>query len=265
MGPLQHVDRVHLQQAGAAHDPAQVAQGGHADRRGVGEPLRGERDPSGLGQRQRFECHASDVSPALRQKSAPINRGRGRQSGMVTIRPQTLDDIPAVSALHVRAWQAGYAGIVPAEVPRRDWTRPSWPTAAASGTGRRGVPDAARHRRTGRSSASPPSGRTASSRTAPRWTRGRRDDRDLRRAGADRHRRRPGPDGGGPGRARPAGLPRRSGCGCSRRTTAAAGSTRRPASPRTASGRPTTSPCRQAATPSALPEIRYARALDVAG
>jgi len=35
---------------------------------------------------------------------------------MLTVRPQTLDDIPNVSALHVRAWQAGYAGMVPAEV-----------------------------------------------------------------------------------------------------------------------------------------------------
>jgi GNAT superfamily N-acetyltransferase len=35
---------------------------------------------------------------------------------MLAIRPQTLDDIPAVAALHVRAWQAGYAGMIPAEV-----------------------------------------------------------------------------------------------------------------------------------------------------
>ncbi|GAA1854598.1 GNAT family N-acetyltransferase [Asanoa iriomotensis] len=35
---------------------------------------------------------------------------------MVTIRPETLDDTPAVAALHVRAWQSGYAGIIPAEV-----------------------------------------------------------------------------------------------------------------------------------------------------
>ncbi|GIF78565.1 GNAT family N-acetyltransferase [Asanoa siamensis] len=35
---------------------------------------------------------------------------------MVTIRPETRDDIDAVAALHVRAWQAGYAGMIPAEV-----------------------------------------------------------------------------------------------------------------------------------------------------
>jgi L-amino acid N-acyltransferase YncA len=35
---------------------------------------------------------------------------------MVTIRPETHDDIPAVAALHVRAWQSGYAGMIPAEV-----------------------------------------------------------------------------------------------------------------------------------------------------
>lgn len=35
---------------------------------------------------------------------------------MLTIRPQTLDDIPAVADLHVRAWQSGYAGMIPTEV-----------------------------------------------------------------------------------------------------------------------------------------------------
>jgi len=35
---------------------------------------------------------------------------------MVTIRPEHPDDLDAVAALHVRAWQAGYAGILPAAV-----------------------------------------------------------------------------------------------------------------------------------------------------
>jgi len=35
---------------------------------------------------------------------------------MVTIRPETPDDIPEVAAVHVRAWQSGYAGIIPQEV-----------------------------------------------------------------------------------------------------------------------------------------------------
>lgn len=35
---------------------------------------------------------------------------------MLTIRAQTADDILAVAALHVRAWQSGYAGMIPAEV-----------------------------------------------------------------------------------------------------------------------------------------------------
>ncbi|GIF67032.1 N-acetyltransferase [Asanoa ishikariensis] len=35
---------------------------------------------------------------------------------MVTIRPETPDDIPDVAAVHVRAWQSGYAGIIPQEV-----------------------------------------------------------------------------------------------------------------------------------------------------
>jgi ribosomal protein S18 acetylase RimI-like enzyme len=35
---------------------------------------------------------------------------------MVTIRPETDDDTAEVAALHVRAWQWGYAGIVPAEL-----------------------------------------------------------------------------------------------------------------------------------------------------
>lgn len=35
---------------------------------------------------------------------------------MVTIRPETADDIDAVAAVHVRAWQVGYAGIIPADV-----------------------------------------------------------------------------------------------------------------------------------------------------
>jgi GNAT superfamily N-acetyltransferase len=32
-----------------------------------------------------------------------------------TVRDTTLDDLPAVSAIRVRGWQRGYAGIVPAE------------------------------------------------------------------------------------------------------------------------------------------------------
>ncbi|MDG4823667.1 GNAT family N-acetyltransferase [Asanoa sp. WMMD1127] len=35
---------------------------------------------------------------------------------MVSIRSETLADIPEIAALHVRAWQVGYAGIIPAEV-----------------------------------------------------------------------------------------------------------------------------------------------------
>jgi ribosomal protein S18 acetylase RimI-like enzyme len=35
---------------------------------------------------------------------------------MLVVRDSTEDDIDAVAALHVRTWQAGYAGIVPAEV-----------------------------------------------------------------------------------------------------------------------------------------------------
>ena len=35
---------------------------------------------------------------------------------MVEIRPLTDDDIDAVAAVHVRGWQSGYAGILPAEV-----------------------------------------------------------------------------------------------------------------------------------------------------
>ncbi|SNT64819.1 L-amino acid N-acyltransferase YncA [Asanoa hainanensis] len=35
---------------------------------------------------------------------------------MLTIRPETPDDIDDVAAVHVRAWQSGYAGIIPKEV-----------------------------------------------------------------------------------------------------------------------------------------------------
>lgn len=35
---------------------------------------------------------------------------------MVRVRTETDDDVDAVAAVHVRAWQAGYAGLMPAEV-----------------------------------------------------------------------------------------------------------------------------------------------------
>jgi ribosomal protein S18 acetylase RimI-like enzyme len=35
---------------------------------------------------------------------------------MLVVRDLTAEDIDAVAALHVRSWQAGYAGIVPADV-----------------------------------------------------------------------------------------------------------------------------------------------------
>jgi ribosomal protein S18 acetylase RimI-like enzyme len=35
---------------------------------------------------------------------------------MVTIRPQREDDVAEVAGVHVRAWQTGYAGIIPEEV-----------------------------------------------------------------------------------------------------------------------------------------------------
>jgi ribosomal protein S18 acetylase RimI-like enzyme len=35
---------------------------------------------------------------------------------MVTIRPQREDDVAEVARVHVRAWQAGYAGIIPKDV-----------------------------------------------------------------------------------------------------------------------------------------------------
>ncbi|HTF09962.1 MAG TPA: GNAT family N-acetyltransferase [Asanoa sp.] len=35
---------------------------------------------------------------------------------MVSIRPQQLDDVAKVAGVHVRAWQAGYAGLIPNEV-----------------------------------------------------------------------------------------------------------------------------------------------------
>jgi ribosomal protein S18 acetylase RimI-like enzyme len=35
---------------------------------------------------------------------------------MVTIRPQREDDVAEVAGIHVRAWQAGYAGIIPKDV-----------------------------------------------------------------------------------------------------------------------------------------------------
>src|SRR5918995_519107 len=51
---------------------------------------------------------------------------------MVTIRRELPDDAERIAGVHVRAWQAGYAGIIPAEVldrlnvnawaqRRRDW------------------------------------------------------------------------------------------------------------------------------------------------
>ena len=38
---------------------------------------------------------------------------------MVQIRPEAPDDAEAIAAVHVRAWQAGYAGIMPDEVLAR--------------------------------------------------------------------------------------------------------------------------------------------------
>jgi hypothetical protein len=35
---------------------------------------------------------------------------------MVTIRRELPDDAERIAGVHVRAWQAGYAGIIPAEV-----------------------------------------------------------------------------------------------------------------------------------------------------
>ncbi|GIF50051.1 L-amino acid N-acyltransferase YncA [Asanoa ferruginea] len=35
---------------------------------------------------------------------------------MLTIRPQRLEDAAEVAGVHVRAWQAGYAGIIPKDV-----------------------------------------------------------------------------------------------------------------------------------------------------
>jgi hypothetical protein len=52
VGPLQHVDRIHLEQADPVEHPTQVTTGRHAARRRVGEPLGGQRDPPGLGQGQ---------------------------------------------------------------------------------------------------------------------------------------------------------------------------------------------------------------------
>ena len=48
VGPLQHVDRVHLDQVQPAQHSPQVAQVGGATRFGVGEALRGQRDAAGL-------------------------------------------------------------------------------------------------------------------------------------------------------------------------------------------------------------------------
>ncbi len=38
---------------------------------------------------------------------------------MPTIRPETPDDAEAIARVHVRAWQGGYAGLIPAEVLSR--------------------------------------------------------------------------------------------------------------------------------------------------
>jgi RimJ/RimL family protein N-acetyltransferase len=45
-----------------------------------------------------------------------VNQGYDKVGPMVEIRELTETDIDAVAALHVRTWQAGYAGIVPAAI-----------------------------------------------------------------------------------------------------------------------------------------------------
>jgi GNAT superfamily N-acetyltransferase len=45
-----------------------------------------------------------------------VNQGYDKVGRMVEIRELTEADIDAVAALHVRTWQAGYAGIIPVEV-----------------------------------------------------------------------------------------------------------------------------------------------------
>jgi GNAT superfamily N-acetyltransferase len=45
-----------------------------------------------------------------------LNQGYDKVGRMVEIRELTEADIDAVAAVHVRTWQAGYAGIVPAEI-----------------------------------------------------------------------------------------------------------------------------------------------------
>jgi hypothetical protein len=57
VGAHEHVDRVHLQQADAAHDPAQVPDVGDAGGRRIGEALRTQRDAAGLPQGERIGDH----------------------------------------------------------------------------------------------------------------------------------------------------------------------------------------------------------------
>lgn len=50
-----------------------------------------------------------------RTRRAADRRSRPVTSGQEMIRPATLEDAPAIAAIHVRTWQAAYAGIVPSD------------------------------------------------------------------------------------------------------------------------------------------------------